>query len=193
MHIREAVPDDIPGIARVHVDTWRTAYIGIISAEHLAGLTYERSEARWREHLFREGSGRFAYVAEDAGQIVGSGSGGPERDSMSGYDGELYGLYVLTAHQRQGIGRALTLTVARRLAEDGCKAMILWVLKDNRKGRAFYEALGGVLAGEKGITIGGTELIEVAYGWPDLHHWLTQQEQTRSGEGQTHPTDLRHT
>ena len=24
MHIREATLDDVPGIARVHVDTWRT-------------------------------------------------------------------------------------------------------------------------------------------------------------------------
>ncbi len=55
MRIREATPDDIPGIARVHVDTWRTAYLGIVPAEHLAGLSYERSEARWREHAVQRG------------------------------------------------------------------------------------------------------------------------------------------
>lgn len=177
MQIREATPDDIPGIARVHVDTWRTAYVGIISAEFLAGLTYERSEIRWREHLFREGSGRFVYVAEDAGRIIASASGGPERDGMPGYDGELYGLYVLAAYQRQGIGRELTRMVARRLAANGFKAMVLWVLKDNLTARAFYEAMGGVLAGEKGITIGGADLIEVAYGWSDLTYLLSQREQ----------------
>ena len=42
MHIREATLDDVPGIARVHVDTWRTTYPGIVPAEHLAGLSYER-------------------------------------------------------------------------------------------------------------------------------------------------------
>ena len=177
MQIREAASDDIPGIARVHVDTWRTAYVGIIPAEYLAGLTYERSEIRWREHLFREGSGRFVYVAEDAGRIIASASGGPERDGMPGYDGELYGLYVLAACQRQGIGRELTQTVARRLAADGFKAMILWVLKDNLKARAFYEAMGGVLAGEKDINIGAANLVEVAYGWSDLTHWLSRQEE----------------
>jgi len=177
MRIREATPDDVPGIARVHVDTWRTAYPGIVPAEHLAGLSYERSEARWREHAFREGSPSLVFVAEDAGRIVASASGGPERDGLSGYDGELYGLYVLAAYQRQGIGRELTQTVARRLAAGGFKAMILWALKDNTKTRAFYEAMGGVSAGEKTITIGGAQLIEVAYGWPDLTHWLSRQEQ----------------
>ena len=46
--------------------------------------------------------------------------------------------------------------------------MIIWVLKDNLKARAFYEAMGGVPVSEKTITIGGAELIDVAYGWPDI-------------------------
>ena len=177
MRIREATIDDVPGIARVHVDTWRTAYPGIVPAEHLAGLSYERSEARWREFAFREGSPSLVFVAEDAGTIIASASGGPERDGLPGYDGELYGLYVLAAYQRQGIGRALMLTVARRLVADGFKAMVIWVLKENLKARAFYEALGGVPISEKTITIGGAELTDVACGWPDLTHWLSRQEQ----------------
>ena len=32
MHIREATLDDVPGIARVHVDTWRTTYVDIVPA-----------------------------------------------------------------------------------------------------------------------------------------------------------------
>jgi GNAT superfamily N-acetyltransferase len=168
MRIREATADDIPGIARVHVDTWRTAYPGIIPAGHLAQLSYERSEARWRDHLAALDSRRFAYVAEEAGRIIGLTSGGPERDGLSGYDGELYGLYVLAEYQRHGVGRALLQAVAQRLAAGGFKAMVIWVLKDNIKARAFYEALGGVLVEEKAITIGGAELIDVAYGWPDI-------------------------
>ena len=41
----------------------------------------------------------------------------------------------------------------------------------------FDETMGGELVGEKVITIGGAELIEVAYGWPGLTHWLSRQEQ----------------
>jgi len=178
VQIREAAPDDIPGIAHVHVDTWRTAYVDIVPAAHLAALSYEQRESRWREILAPVGDGRCHFVAEnDEGQIVGIATGGPERDGMPGYDGELYGLYALEAYQRRGIGRELMQTIARRLAADGFKAMILWVLKDNLKARAFYEAMGGVLTGEKGTTIGGADLIEVAYGWADLTFWLSQQEQ----------------
>jgi len=168
MHIREASLDDVPGIARVHVDTWRLAYVDIVPAEYLAGLSYEQRESRWRENLSSQGDGSFTLVADADGSVVGFTGGGPERNNIPGYDGELYGLYVLAAYQRQGIGRELMLTVARRLAADGFKAMILWVLKDNLKARAFYETMGGVPAGEKTITIGGAELVDVAYGWPDI-------------------------
>jgi ribosomal protein S18 acetylase RimI-like enzyme len=173
--IREATPGDIPGIARVHVDTWRTTYPGIVPAEHLAQLSYERSKARWRDHLAGMAGRRFAYVAEDAGRIIGLTSGGPERDGLPGYDGELYGLYLLADYQRRGIGRALTLTVARRLVAEGFKAMVIWVLRNNLNARAFYEALGGVLIHEKPITIGSAELVDVAYGWPDLSTMLLEK------------------
>ena len=91
-----------------------------------------------------------------------------ERDGLSGYDGELYGLYVLAEFQRHGVGRALLQVVAQRLTAGGFKAMVIWVLKDNVKARAFYDALGGVLVEEKAITISGAELIDIAYGWPDI-------------------------
>jgi hypothetical protein len=49
--IREARISDAPGIARVRVDTWRTAYRGIVSDEHLNGLSCERAEASSRRWL----------------------------------------------------------------------------------------------------------------------------------------------
>ena len=38
IRIREANPADAGPMARVHVDTWRTAYAGILPAGHLEGL-----------------------------------------------------------------------------------------------------------------------------------------------------------
>ena len=43
--------------------------------------------------------------------------------------------------------------------------MLVWVLKKNPQGRGFYERLGGVRLGEREITLGGTKLWEVAYGF----------------------------
>ena len=45
--------------------------------------------------------------------------------------------------------------------------MLLWVLAENPS-RGFYEALGGAEVRQQTITIGGRELVEIAYGWRDI-------------------------
>jgi GNAT superfamily N-acetyltransferase len=177
MHIRLAHPEDAAGLARVHVDTWRTAYRGIVPDAHLDSLSYEQREQRWRDNFAAAAPGVRTYVAtEDERRIIGFAGGGPERGGDPAYRGELYALYVLPSHQRLGIGRELVLTVARDLAGQGYASMLVWVLAQN-PARKFYEALGGQYLYEKPITIGGAELIEVAYGWQDTRPLTTGKAQ----------------
>ena len=44
IHIRRAIKDDIPGIAKVHADSWKTTYKGIFPNEILENITYEQRE-----------------------------------------------------------------------------------------------------------------------------------------------------
>ena len=169
MRIRTATADDASGIACVHVDTWRTAYRGILPADFLDALSYEARTQRWRDKLAQGGPQQFTLVAEDdGGEVVGFAGGGPERDGMPGYDGEIYAVYVLTQQQRRGIGRQLMAVSARHLMDQGFGAAMLWALEANGRARAFYEALGGQLIGRKTKDIADTPQIEVAYGWSDL-------------------------
>ena len=81
MRIREAVPADAGPMARVHVDTWRTAYTGIVPAGHLAVLSYHDMEARWVHILTGDEPAECNVVAEtQGGEIVGFAGGGPERE-----------------------------------------------------------------------------------------------------------------
>jgi ribosomal protein S18 acetylase RimI-like enzyme len=166
--IHEAAPNDAAAIARVHVDAWRTAYRGIMPDATLAALSYDERERMWRRFLAGPQGGRFNYVVEDgAGRIVGYAAGGPAREGDPIYRGELYGIYLLAGWQRGGIGRRLVRRVTERLADRGMRAMLVWVLKDNRPARGFYESLGGRYLREKTIEIAGVTLDEVAYGWAD--------------------------
>jgi GNAT superfamily N-acetyltransferase len=169
--IRLAEVSDSAAIARVHIDTWRTTYTGIVPAEHLAGLSYERCQARWIPYLSDPQGETRTFVLEArnrrAAQIVAFASGGPARDPLPGFDAELYNLYVLKAFQGNGHGRLLVTQLARDLASRGYGSLITWVLEDNPACR-FYERLGGRLAGEKVVEVGGKELVDVAYVWPDL-------------------------
>lgn len=170
MRIRDALPDDADQVARILVDTWRHAYRHIFPVEFLAGLSYGQRGQRWRERLAESGPRLFTLVAEaDDGTLIGLVSGGIERDGMPGYDGEIYAIYVLPAHHRCGIGRQLLAAAARHLADDGYRAVLLWVLEENVRARAFYEALGGRPVGQKSVVIGETPVVEVAYGWEDVN------------------------
>ena len=168
MFIRQAHAVDAAAIARVHVDSWRTTYAGILPSDFLASLSYEEREQFWNRALSALGRKTFICVAEDdEGRVVGFASGGPEREGDPVYRGELYAIYVLEQCQRLGTGRRLAAAVVRRLVEQRIDSMLLWVLADNPS-RGFYETLGARRIREKAAKVGGIEVIEVAYGWSTL-------------------------
>lgn len=174
MKVRVATAVDAVGIARVHIDTWRTTYRGIVPDSYLDNLQYEARERYWAGALSDPENGSLVYVAEaEDGQVVGFASGEPAQSSVPGYEGELHAIYVLQEHQGRGLGKALLLAVARRLQEISKHSMLLWALADNESSRRFYEALGGQELKTQQFELGGVMLDEVAYGWPDTRPLLT--------------------
>jgi hypothetical protein len=71
MIIRAAQPTDAAAIAKVHVDSWRTTYKGIVPDDFLAALSYEQHTHMWRPILSRSPPTSFVYVAEDPSRQVG--------------------------------------------------------------------------------------------------------------------------
>ncbi len=177
--VRPAGVDDARAIARAHVDTWRSAYRGLLPHDFLQSLSQAAYEVRWRETL-SAGQGQ-VYVAEEAGDVVGFASGGRERAGETGYEGELYALYVLDRAQHHGHGRRLVRAVVEGLRGMGLGDMIVWVLRDNRPARDFYEELGGVYVRSQPITIGSARLEEVSYGWKSLDDVAIEVEAGGSG------------
>ena len=169
IQIRPAIPEDAASIARVHVDSWRSTYAGIVPTEYLDGLSYRNRESRWKDLLTADRPETSHFVAEtEDGDVVGFANAGPEREGDRIYRGELYAIYILEEYQRIGLGRRLFSSVTRRLLADGFNSMLLWVLEDNRPAIRFYESLEGEQVGRQTITIGGVDLIEVSYGWRDV-------------------------
>jgi ribosomal protein S18 acetylase RimI-like enzyme len=164
--IRAASGSDAPAIARVHVASWRSTYRTLLPDEFLDSLSEASYVDRWRR-LIDDGSNR-VYVVEDGGALVGFASCGRERAGEDAYSGELYAIYVLDGYQRRGHGRELVRAAVAGLRELGLEDMIIWVLRDNRPARLFYERLGGAYVRSQPITIGSVTLEEVSYGWPRL-------------------------
>ncbi|HKP54005.1 MAG TPA: GNAT family N-acetyltransferase [Chloroflexia bacterium] len=173
--IRAARPTDAQGIARVHVDSWRTTYRGLVLDDYLASLRYEDRQSMWDRILNDPGYRGFIYVAEnEGGEVVGFVSGGPsrsedERDAQ--YDGELYAIYLVESYQGKGIGRQLAKALVERMHKANLRSMLVWVIAGN-PAQKFYEALGGEELRRQQFELGDVMLDEVGYGWKDTSHLL---------------------
>lgn len=163
MKIRRASEDDAAELARVHVDSWRAAYRGLVPDAIL-----ERFEYRWREERFREslstGAEETYLVCVDQ-QVVGFLTLGAARDPDldASRMGEVWGIYVSPGFWRQGIGRTLALYADQMLVSSGYEGAVLWVLEDNVQARRFYEAMGFALEGETREVTWGALLRAVRY------------------------------
>ena len=162
--IRSATQDDAPAIAHVHVQSWRTTYAGIVPDEYLCSLDEADRAQRWRDWMTRDVE---VLVAEVDARVIGFISGGPIREPVGNCDAELYAIYLLECTQRSRIGTALLLHLADALSRRGFASMAVWVLDKNPSQR-FYAKLGATCAASKEIEIGGLQLTEVAYTWPDI-------------------------
>ncbi|CAG7645276.1 hypothetical protein PAESOLCIP111_04909 [Paenibacillus solanacearum] len=164
MRIRRAVYSDAADIAKVHIDSWKTTYRGIVPDAYIDKLSFDDRLNQWETALK---SGQLVVVAEnEEGAVVGFANGGKERSSHPLYTGELYALYILKAYQRQGIGSLLVREVMKTLSHEGLHSMLIWVLEDN-PATMFYRSMGGKEVMRQTIER-GVLLTQIAYGWDGL-------------------------
>ena len=166
--IRAASPLDAAALARVHQETWRTTYAGILPLDVIAREAGRKSEGVWRKRLAAARGVTQTWIAERPGDgIVGFVTCGAAREPIEGLEAEIYALYVLQSDQRRGVGRALVRASASHFVRNGYFGFYLWVLKANRA-RMFYEAMGGQEIAERTERLGKHPFGEIAYGWHDL-------------------------
>ncbi len=168
--VRRAEMSDAVEIAGVHVRSWRETYQGLLPARFLDGMTMGREFAFWRALLHRHlvELDEAAFVAEAGAEAVGFGACGQARDRAATWDGEISMVYVLRAHQHSGLGRALMGLMADFLITRGFFSAGLWVVDGNSRARAFYEHLGGKMAGRRTERMRGADVATTAYVFEDL-------------------------
>src|ERR1043166_441176 len=167
--IRAATPSDAPAIGRVHVQSWRETYGGVLADDLLDSVSSTVRAAMWRGALDGEPP-VLLFVAEQAdGDLVGFAAGVPRRSSPLPHDAEVYAIYLLDVARGRGYGRRLMATLAAALRAPHFPSLCLWVLRENTSARGFYQRLGGEVVGERRQSDGEHAFEEVAYGWPDLH------------------------
>ena len=171
--LRRAKPADAAAIARVHVETWRASYAGLVPDAYLLGMTEAGQTNSWWRTL-RQGGGANLVAETRGGQVVGFGSCGRPRLGKLSFQGEVYALYVAIDWQGQGLGRRLLGDLFSALRAAKVSDAYLWVLAGN-PARFFYETMGGTRIAERQESFAGTLLDEIAYGWSDLSQWQADQ------------------
>lgn len=165
MRIRNARREDGMAIGRVHVESWRDSYAGILPDAMLLRMMPEAEGRKWASAI---ANGDTVIVAEAGdGEIVGFGNCGMARPFGLPFTGEIYTLYVLPDWQGAGLGGQLLRALFNALVSAGHRSAVIWVLEANPS-RFFYEAMGGHRVAERAERIWGVTLPQAAYGWDDL-------------------------
>ncbi|HEV2376067.1 MAG TPA: GNAT family N-acetyltransferase [Streptosporangiaceae bacterium] len=162
--IRRAEITDAVQIARVHVDSWRAAYAGLMPDDVLASLSVERRAEGWR-HLLAARPPHCGLIAIRGSTAVGFAYVGPCRDEGCPADaGELMAIYVRPDAWGNGWGAVLHRAALSGLSAAHFPVAVLWVLEANARAHAFFARQGWSLDGaRRGEEYRGTTLQVVRY------------------------------
>jgi ribosomal protein S18 acetylase RimI-like enzyme len=150
--IRPATRGDANGITDVQVASWRAGYAHVFPESVLYADDFDATRRTfWTSWRFAPGH-RVAVALDDEADesaVVGFASYGPERERARGFTGrgELWALYLHPDRWGSGIASELLTYTETRLQTEGFDSAVLWVLKDNLRGRAFYEKHGWEASG----------------------------------------------
>jgi GNAT superfamily N-acetyltransferase len=160
--VRPATAADADAIGRIQVETWTTAYAGLLPQEAIDAFDVTARQTMWREGLSRTPRpGSATFVAVVADEVVGFATVGASHSEDGA--GELYAIYVRPSSWGTGVGRALIGRAEASLRESGFARALLWVLEGNERAERFYRTAGWEHDGEKEDDFQGARVTELRY------------------------------
>lgn len=168
IQLRDAQFSDFAAIARLHAESWRKHYRGMMHEDFLKNEVEQERHSVWQERLQSPPGNQDVIVATLDDALVGFACLCLDDDPV--YGSLLDNLHVSANVHKSGIGKILLKECAKRIAEksrDG--KMYLWVFARNENARDFYEHLGGrnVETVEKENFDGGKAQV-CRYAWNDV-------------------------
>jgi L-amino acid N-acyltransferase YncA len=131
--VREAHPADVPEIARIQIDTWRTAYTSILPAPVLESLSVEAAEPAWAAAVQEPPSPHHhVLVAQEQQWLVGFAALAPaddleESDPDPDATAQIGPLLVEPRWGRRGHGSRLLAAAVDLARNDGMHRAIAWI------------------------------------------------------------------
>jgi ribosomal protein S18 acetylase RimI-like enzyme len=173
LRFRSAGQRDAAAIAALHAGSWRRHYRGAFSDAFLDGDVTAFLLDKWTTRLAAPGPLARTIIAElDGAELAGLAH--TVLDDDPAWGALLDNLHVAHELKRQGVGtRLMSLTAQAVLAERPGSGLYLWVLEQNTRARAFYEARGGACVERREVqppagqaSLNGRPM-GLRYAWPD--------------------------
>ncbi len=168
LEIRPITVGDTDGIARLHAESWRDAYRGILADAYLDGDILRERQSHWRARLEDLTAGQFGFLAILDSAAVGFAFAFLHADERWGTN--LDNLHVRPTVRGGRIGTRLPHAVTSHvLTHHAGEGLYLWVYELNTRTRAHYERLGAQQIERAVIAApGGGTVAEWRYAWPDI-------------------------
>ncbi|MDD4212586.1 MAG: GNAT family N-acetyltransferase [Bacilli bacterium] len=158
IEVRKATLEDAKIMGEIHYYTWLSTYARLIDEGFLKSRSLQKSI-----DMFRQMECKNHLVLTLDNQVVGLIGYGPSREESLPDYGEIIGLYVLKAYQKQGFGKTLLEHALEELRNMGYYKLFLWVLAENQQAIRFYEANGFYHDGETKQLLLGKPVLEKRY------------------------------
>jgi len=140
--IRPITPADALVLARLHAESWRSAYRGLFSDTFLDHEVHAERLQAWTERMTALAPADLGFIAEidhgPVGFIFVRAAHDPAWGTL------VDNLHVASGLRGQGLGRQLLATAMRELLSRGHRHPVwLWVFEQNEAARRVYARLGG--------------------------------------------------
>ncbi len=146
--VRSARTADVAEIARIQIDTWRTAYSSVLPAQVLADLSADDAAQAWASAVDAPPSSRHhVLVAQEQNWLVGFAALGPaydfeEGDPDPGVTAQVGPLLVEPRWGRRGHGSRLLAAAVDYARGDGMARAIAWIPTADAASLAFFRSAG---------------------------------------------------
>ena len=167
--LRLAQAADEPAVARLHAESWRTAYRGILRDDFLDGAVAANRRELWSTRFSEiNRADQLILVSEEGEEIQAFACAYLDADPEWGT--LVDNLHVVPGLKGKGLGRLLMAAVAEDVQRHGLHPVLhLWVYEQNAQARRFYERLGGLVTTcVAKTTPDGSRVNVLRYGWREL-------------------------
>ena len=156
--IRKAIPGDEQVLAYIQTESWKVAFVDILSPEELERCTnLQKAEQMYHSVLRREGCNMAIELVDDYPHCIAAW--GTNRCDLGDTVGELICIHSLQNNWAKGYGSAMMEYVLAQLQQDKYDSVILWVFEENTRARKFYEKHGFERTKQKKLANGITEVM----------------------------------